>query len=899
MSIQKAKPAHICEHMVLPSATRGMFAKRTFKSALSGKQVIDIAEQCFICHVIHPFWRTHVKSSEIAVAHQATSTTEISRESKPYKADLALKEDEVGEAYHVLVCRLLLKWNGTHQLRKFPITIHSTKVKEESEIAALFNWYQIPFYFEKHDTKKQVEKAVARCTSKEVATDEIGSFFARSDATPTDDTSTWPDQAAVFNCVRAMLDPIFGTTSVRGQNLATKYFRPSYAAKYWVNRFLRLTNQDKLPQKKDVRNVAVIHYRHEAKSMIGFDMAPHLEYVAKAIRGANLRATLAGGMTFSHVILYGDFVSRKGRELREVIEEILVQRHLEMGDQMKEAEDIKVLFISRPWLPRTQPGEEVVEEEGDVRELWAAFRRIKVDEFAPPNDPRPFESGTDAVGSDPLPLQVKILAIWTMLCKRYSPNICVIGQRSGFIEGAAFTGIPVFYFNIKRPEDYTKPCDTLWRLVKGKNGPHDLSRLQKIDNVINTLIPIYVLKEISKEKKIRVEKYEPELMVALFTFMCCNSTERSEPSWGPLSSCHLPAWTVKANMMNDECDHEVSKCGDITDLDGALRYLESMIHESEPQERQPSDQRSCEIASDWALRQAKRATEGYRCNRADPVSRRMLRKVFRKEWGRKQCQTGQEWLRRRCNFAVNVPVQETGEPELDVSLQPWTDLRQVIDERIVSKHENRFLEAMDLMWKKTGPQILIPTHLPYDPYSSTISCIQEMSLVLCCNIRGLKKSKSGSRTLRSYPGTGQDVSNDVYYACLYWTTHFSIEKITDPWIVEQFLRRHFLHWVELMILMWRLSDVQPMLANLQEALRGSPFLSNDPMFGSDGLTTLEVVKRARLFVKKNFQGLFRCPLEVYAVGNPDERSIFGRGSPSRLAGISGTTALISRRLMMS
>jgi hypothetical protein len=257
-----------------------MFAKGTFQSALSGKRAIDIAKQCFICHVIHPFWRTHVKSSNDAVAHQASSTTKISREREPYEADLALKEDEVGEAYRVLVCRLLLKWNGAHQTRKFPITIHSTKVEEESEVAAFFNWYQIQFDFQKHDTEEQAEKAAAAYTSEEVATDEIVSFFARSDATPTDDTSTWPDQAAIFSCARAMLDPILGNPSVGGQELASKYFRPSYTAKYWVNRFLRLTQQDKLPRKTDVRNVAVIHYRHEAKSMIGFDMADHLDHVA-------------------------------------------------------------------------------------------------------------------------------------------------------------------------------------------------------------------------------------------------------------------------------------------------------------------------------------------------------------------------------------------------------------------------------------------------------------------------------------------------------------------------------------------------------------------------------------------------------------------------------------------
>lgn len=868
-----------------------MFAKRTFKSALSGKKVIDITEQCFMCHVIHPFWRAHVQSTNDAVAHQASSTTKISHEGKPYKADLALKEDEVGEAYHVLVCRLLLKWNGAHQTRKFPITIHSTKVEEESEIAALFNWYQIQFEFRQHNTEKQMEKAAARYTSKEVATDEIASFFARSDATPTDDASTWPDQAAVFSCVRAMLDPILGSPSVRGREIASKYFRPSYAAKYWVNRFLRLTQQDKLPRKTGVRNVAVIHYRHEAKSMIGFDMADQLEYVAESIRHANIRATLAGGTTFSHVILYGDFVSRNGPVLREKIAKILVQKDVENGDEAKEAEGIKILFISRPWLPRPKPGQRVAEEEGDVRELWAAYRKIKVDDTdndGSSNEAGPCESGSNALGSDPLPLQVKILAIWTMLCKRYSPNICIIGQRSGFIEGAAFAGIPVFYLNSQRPKNYTQPCDTLWKLVKGKNCPRDLSRLQRIANVINTLIPIYVLEDNSRQR-VRVEEYEPELMTALFVYMCCNSTERSEPSWEVFLGCHLPAWTVKANMMNDQCDHEITKCGDIQDLNGALRYLELMIQGSENQERQPSDQRSCEVAKDWQLELAELAVEGYRRNRADPASTRKLRQVFARVWRRKQYQTGQEWLRRRCHFAKVVPVQEAGEPELDVSLQPWTGLRQAVEGKIALIHGDRFMKARELMYQECGLQIRSPYHVPYDPYSSTVSCIQEMSLVLRYNIYGLRESDDYSSEPDDWSGRLQrdledwdHISDDVSYACLYWTTHFSLEKITDPWIVEQFLRKHFFNWLELMILMWRLPDVQPMLANLENTLRYSPFLSNDPMFGSDGLTLLEVVERARSFLRRNFKVLFRNPLDVYVVGKPDERSLFGQGIPSSL-----------------
>jgi hypothetical protein len=78
-------------------------------------------------------------------------------------------------------------------------------------------------------------------------------FFARSNAIPTDDTSTSPDQVAMFSCDRAMCDPVLGTPSVGGPKLAFNHLRPLYAARDCMIRDMRPTEQGKFPQKTSVR----------------------------------------------------------------------------------------------------------------------------------------------------------------------------------------------------------------------------------------------------------------------------------------------------------------------------------------------------------------------------------------------------------------------------------------------------------------------------------------------------------------------------------------------------------------------------------------------------------------------------------------------------------------------
>jgi hypothetical protein len=130
-------------------------------------------------------------------------------------------------------------------------------------------------------------------------------WVSGSEETP----SIWLNQAALFDCFRGLLDAIYGwpqEDSGAGKivDMHSDYLRPSYAAKFWLNRYLRLTKQDNLPKRTAVRNLVVIHRRCDPGSPVGrLINDPTLMYTVNAIKCANVRAEQAGEAPFSHIIL--------------------------------------------------------------------------------------------------------------------------------------------------------------------------------------------------------------------------------------------------------------------------------------------------------------------------------------------------------------------------------------------------------------------------------------------------------------------------------------------------------------------------------------------------------------------------------------------------------------------
>ena len=124
-------------------------------------------------------------------------------------------------------------------------------------------------------------------------------------------------------------------------DMYSDYLRPCNAAKFWLNRYLRLTKQDVLPKQTAVTNLAVIHWRCNPESAVGRLMNdPTLMCILNAIKGAKVCAKQAGEAPFSHIILYGDFVSKGGFRLQDLAAKAFTE------------DQARVLNISRPWLPR-------------------------------------------------------------------------------------------------------------------------------------------------------------------------------------------------------------------------------------------------------------------------------------------------------------------------------------------------------------------------------------------------------------------------------------------------------------------------------------------------------------------------------------------------------------------
>jgi hypothetical protein len=244
-------------------------------------------------------------------------------------------------------------------------------------------------------------------------------------------------------------------------------------------------------------------------------------------------------------------------------------------------DNIHVSFICRPWVaPAVKPKSEGLSKaENRVftpKEVKDRDFATKVDEF--------WEKFRD-FNIDRLPIQVKILSIWSALHRRYNGRICVIGHRSGFIEAAGLIGIPVFYLNNERnniginlelskrqKEELDKLEEKKRKAEKAKLkelqrqkllwrasvvGCPENDRLRELADVVNTLIPVEALEEnarmvkgkngVAQKVYLVADELAKELRAAIFIYMCC----RVKPG--------LAAWTFRVEMMHQEAEAGVEE----------------------------------------------------------------------------------------------------------------------------------------------------------------------------------------------------------------------------------------------------------------------------------------------------------------------------------------------------
>ena len=231
---------------------------------------------------------------------------------------MKLEGDQFGEAYHALICQLLLDRTYKQDRDDFQLKIDYIDTRKSHKktvgiegFKALFGWYPI-----------HAQSYSLNCNSVGTSKATSTQFIAAAFRTPED---TKRKNAFVFALIRNSLgmrvdaesDSMTGQQHELGPQRKTEeqnknYLKPAYAAKYWLNRYFRLTKQFRcldltkqtteliskdrepsytgLPKLNQVNLVAVIHIRRtpESGSKVGRVMDDdNLTRVLDSIRQVN------------------------------------------------------------------------------------------------------------------------------------------------------------------------------------------------------------------------------------------------------------------------------------------------------------------------------------------------------------------------------------------------------------------------------------------------------------------------------------------------------------------------------------------------------------------------------------------------------------------------------------
>ncbi|KAJ6011356.1 hypothetical protein N7451_002768 [Penicillium sp. IBT 35674x] len=106
----------------------------------------------------------------------------------------------------------------------------------------------------------------------------------------------------------------------------------------------------------------------------------------------------------------------------------------------------------------------------------------------------------------------------------------------------------------------------------------------------------------------------------------------------------------------------------------------------------------------------------------------------------------------------------------------------------------------------------------------------------------------------------------VQYACRYWVDHFQRAgtEFKDYYQVHVFLKEHFLHWLEALSLLGKVSDGIHAIIVLSEYIGSMPWLSEDISSSPDQKINIsEIVSDGRRFVLKLRSIIEIAPLQLY------------------------------------
>ena len=139
----------------------------------------------------------------------------------------------------------------------------------------------------------------------------------------------------------------------------------------------------------------------------------------------------------------------------------------------------------------------------------------------------------------------------------------------------------------------------------------------------------------------------------------------------------------------------------------------------------------------------------------------------------------------------------------------------------------------------------------------------------------LRLEKPGTRRSQvSKQRVAESIPNTIAYACCHWVWHLteSKEEISDDGFVHQFIQRHFLHWLEALSWLGRLSQAVAYISDLQAIVQVC--FGNDSQNLVEGLTLqgklkhgnqlLAFLNDARRFLLRNRRSIDLAPLQVYS-----------------------------------
>jgi hypothetical protein len=573
-------PTNECSHGIQKSilTKHGVLFKHSIKYAPEGDTEDDTeikrwvtGDPCQLCGIIYAFWRHYASHSNLHSAAIATDSLAYCDKHKlprtfaaPAHVDseirVQLEPKQLGEAYHVLVCCALLPLFKNRNIRiRYGKPKDADEIKSLEGIKDLFKWY-----------RTQKERFDEPSETKGAATRVIADAFRACNKAAKGTTER--RQSDLFVEVRRILNPDFKRVVTYREGvgrLAQRYFTPAYAAKFWINRYFGLTsrfgeddldyalfgplealqrrskkntgegpiydklfipktskpkadieppdppcNPRKLPKKAEVQRLAVIHVRGDgAQTKVGRVMdEQNLREVASALANANVIADVAGTPRFSHIMLYGDFAYAQVPDLVSLVREEVDT-------------SVQVLFISSPWATAK-----------DMAPIW----------------PNKFSENAKRQ------LNQKLAEVDLFWAQFRAFDSCVVGHRSGFVEGAGFLGLPIFYLNNERGdidmerEQPSLPGELLWEPPAKTGG----DRLRELSDVMNTFIPVEILgKEMDASQVLRVDpRFRGELAAALFMYMCSErpvKVRKGSKRDDKLEFRVVPVWMARVDMMHD------------------------------------------------------------------------------------------------------------------------------------------------------------------------------------------------------------------------------------------------------------------------------------------------------------------------------------------------------------